>query len=173
MNKHTKAVWVSVLVSASMVSGCGFHLRGQIELPENLRQMALSCPQDESRDLCLNLRKSLEQSGIEIIDSSSATTGLAAVLSINEVEDQRRAVSIGNDAGVAEYEVTRSVRFSFTDARGNPIIADGKTSQFQSYRFDETSVLGKDKEEEQIRKELNQLLAQDILNRVAVSASKL
>ncbi|OZG72385.1 hypothetical protein BTA51_16790 [Hahella sp. CCB-MM4] len=169
MSKHKNAVWMGVLVSASIVSGCGFHLRGQVDLPDNLKQMALSCPQESSRDLCLNLKKSLEQAGIQILDS----TDDAAVLSINDVKDQRRAVSIGNDAGVAEYEVTRSVKFSFTDAEGNPVIADGKTSQFQSYRFDETSVLGKDKEEEQIRKELNQLLAQDILNRVAVSASRL
>ncbi|WP_157497061.1 LPS assembly lipoprotein LptE [Hahella ganghwensis] len=171
MNKQVRVVCAGVLVSASLTAGCGFHLRGQVVLPENLKQMALSCPRENSRNLCLNIEESLQQAGIQIIKTDDAVS--VARLSIQDVKDQRRAVSIASDAGVAEYELSRSVRFTFTDAQGNPVISDGRTTQFQSYRFDETSVLGKDKEEEQIKEELNQLLSQDILNRVATSASKL
>ena len=158
------------LLLTLLLTGCGFHLRGQLVLPENLQQVQVNCTVANSRQLCLNIRNLLQDADIQIVPSNVTDTTVAK-LHIDEITDQRRAVSIGSDAGVAEYEVTRSVRFRFNDEQGNPVIADGKTTQFQTYRFDELSILGKDKEEEQIREELDQLLAQDILGRVAASAA--
>ncbi len=162
---------VALLASGLLLlSGCGFHLRGQLVLPENLQQVQLECKADNSRQLCLNIRNLLQDADITVVPANITGTPVAR-LHIDEISDNRRAASIGNDAGVAEYELTRSVKFRFNDEQGNSVIADGKTTQFQSYRFDELSILGKDKEEEQIREELDQLLAQDILSRVAASAA--
>jgi len=173
-NNHSarflSAVLISGLALILLLSGCGFHLRGQLILPTNLQAIQLNCAPANSRQLCLNIRNLLQDTEIQIAPSNITDTTVAR-LHIDEITDQRRAVSIGNDAGVAEYELTRSVKFRFNNEQGNPVIADGKTTQFQTYRFDELSILGKDKEEEQIREELDQLLAQDILSRVAASAA--
>ncbi|WP_431688248.1 LPS assembly lipoprotein LptE [Hahella sp. NBU794] len=151
-----------------LVSGCGFHLRGQMELPSSLQALNLSCPEGDARVLCGKVRESLQQASVQVSEGGAD----APTLAIGSVENSRRAVSLDSSANAAEYELSRKVTFSLTDAQGEPLIQPTSLQQFQSYQYDKLSVLGKEKEENSIRDDLDKLLATEILNRLAVYSER-
>jgi len=147
--------------------GCGFHLRGSGVLPDNLQQIVLDCEPVKAANLCRNIRSRLKAGGVTTTTTedseASAAEGLSLV--INSVRGKRRAASLAADASAAEIELSRTVEFTVNTPAQEEEPATLTATQFQTYQFTELSVLGKEKEEQQVMDNLDQLLATDILNR--------
>lgn len=170
------------------LGGCGFQLRGLNQQASAWKVIALQCPNQESY-FCDRLRDHLIQSGVTVIQPTPAhfsqgkttadDTGDTEVsrpreplLEIQRLDSGRRAVTLTADAGAAEYEVSRSVTFQMFETAGI-IIPQTTLRQFQTYRFDATGILGKDKEEQQIRRDLDNVLAFQVVNRLAIESINL
>jgi len=89
------------------------------------------------------------------------------ILTISALNSSRRAVSITNRAVAVEYEVTNKATFNLVAADQTVIIKDTSASARQTYRFDEDNVISKTREEEQVKDQLNKLLASKIISRLS------
>lgn len=164
---YSKQIIVSLLITAlTQVGGCGFHLRGQGSLPTTLQALVLDCEPVKAQNLCKEIGKQLKRENIKIIDPDNSPDTKNAALVIQELKDKRRAASIAQDASTAEIEFSRTVDFVLLKPSSEVPPQPMKATQYQTYQYTELSVLGKEKEEQQVRENLDQLLATDILNRM-------
>jgi LPS-assembly lipoprotein len=89
------------------------------------------------------------------------------ILAIGQYTEDRRASAITINAGAAEYTLRQSVSINLISRDKVPLIADTRLSASESYRYDETNVLAKQREERTLQKQLQERLAQQIIFRLA------
>lgn len=166
------------------------------------KTMQVDCP-DTEKFFCDRLRDQLIQSGISVEDvrlterkpfasepgilqAKTPTDPLSRIvdkpqtpqaselplLHIGSLSSGRRAVTLTANAGAAEFEISREVEFSLSQS-GDTLVKSTKLRQYQTYRYDSSSVLGKDQEEIQITHDLDNMLAYQVMNRVAIESIKL
>lgn len=162
-------MFASLTLMLNLLASCGFQLRGVGVLPKNLELVTLDCQPTDAQRLCEVIRRQLAAINIRVAeeDSDDLSAPPDNQLVIASLEDKRRAASIASDASAAEIEFSRSVDFNFRSVKLGEQTLEMTAKQFQTYQYTELSVLGKEKEEQQVIDNLNQRLANEILNRLA------
>lgn len=159
----TVAVRATVLALAAVLAGCGFQLRGTSPVPAALQPLAVKCGSQIPDTLCLSLKEQLELGGIKTAEATNA----AYVLDLKSFSEDRRASAITVRAAAAEYTLTQAVRIELITDDRVPLIADTELSVRESYRYDETNILAKQREQDELEQRMNDRLAQQILFRLA------
>ena len=151
---------------ASLLSGCGFHLRGNVDLPANYQQMAIEGVSKYSA-LGLGLKRSLQGNGVTIVDATAAQV----ILKISKVSYQRRLLSVSATSGkTAEYELHYRLNMSVVNRQGNVLVSEQPLQQLRDYVHDQNNVLGTDNQEAQLRKDMERDLIGMILRRLQARA---
>jgi LPS-assembly lipoprotein len=157
---------IALLLSTTLLTACGWHLRGSIALPEDLDSIYLSA-EDTHGTLITDMRRALESNNIALVDSASNAS--YSIKLLNE-RSERRAASLGGDALVSEYELTMEVDYSIE--RGEEVLLQQDTARaIRTYDYDRNQVLGKNEEESIIRSELRNELIQQIVRRLRFLAT--
>ena len=155
--------WVLMAVLAIALTGCGFQLRGQIDLPDSMRLIRVTSP-DDTTDFVRELTAQLRGNGVQL---AKGTTANASVLRITRERVYREALTISQDARVREYIVYLEVSFDFLNADGEPMIQNEMIRLSRDYRFDEQAILGSSREEEILAEDLARSLASMIVRQLA------
>lgn len=151
---------------AYLLSGCGFHLRGAVDLPANYQRMAIEGVSPYSA-LGLNLKRSLQGNGVTVVDATAAQV----ILKISQVSYQRRLLSVSATSGkTAEYELHYRLNMSVRDRQGNVLVSDQPLQQLRDYVYDQNNVLGTGHQEAQLRKDMERDLVGMILRRLQARA---
>ncbi|WP_166254145.1 LPS assembly lipoprotein LptE [Marinobacter salicampi] len=150
-------------ILALVLTGCGFQLRGQMPVPAALEPLAVECTGQVPQELCNILKEQLSLGDIELVDAEEA----AHVLRLDNFNEQRRASAITLQASAAEYDLRQSVAMSVIASDQVPLLADVDVRSSDTYRYDETNVLAKRREEQDIRTSLYERLAQQVIFRLA------
>lgn len=148
-------------LSALLLSGCGFQLRGEANLPPEMgrTQMIVN---DEYGTLARRVRVILERSGVQFVAAEQAT----AILEIPQNEVVTEVLTIADNARAREYRVTYTVRFRLTDAEGRELIDWQTLRQAREISFDEQQILASAREQEYLRDELAETMAQLLVARL-------
>lgn len=144
-------------------SGCGFQLRGAAPVSAALQPLALQCASDVPIDLCQSVRQQLTLGDVDVREANAANY----ILAIGQYTEDRRASAITINAGAAEYTLRQSVSINLISRDKVPLIVDTRLNANESYRYDETNVLAKQREEQTLQKQLQERLAQQIIFRLA------
>lgn len=144
-------------------SGCGFQLRGAAPVSAALQPLALQCASDVPTDLCQSVRQQLTLGDVDVREANAADY----ILAIGQYTEDRRASAITINAGAAEYTLRQSVSINLISRDKVPLIVDTRLNANESYRYDETNVLAKQREEQTLQKQLQERLAQQIIFRLA------
>src|SRR5690554_5153310 len=160
-----RTLWIAVV--ALTLSACGFHLRGAMPLPDQLKSMSLDCPAVKERLFCQALERQLAANGI---DTSAEQADYE--LKILNVATNRSTASIDERGVAREIQLNLAATFALTGAGNTVLIPETTVSARQSYQNDQTQVLGKGREEQQITRELSQQLALQILSRISAQAPR-
>lgn len=154
----------SILTLLASLAGCGFHLRGQVQVPEQLRELGVSGAAPHS-DLGVALRNALRANGIRVLMREEKRG--RSLLQVLSYHTDRRVLSVSAASGKArEYELFSRLVFRVVDGQGAPIIGDTTLTQIRDYSFDETDVLARSAEEAQLRVEMRRDLIQGVLRRL-------
>lgn len=146
-----------------VLSGCGFHLRGNINLPENMQTLYIDGVAPYSA-FAVELRRTLRANGINIVEDINSAQ---AVLRLSNVSFNRRVLTVsGNTGKVREYELHYGARVMVVARDGKVLLPAKQLRQLRDYIFDENNVLGKSSEETQLRKEMQTDLISQILRRL-------
>lgn len=158
----TRPGLILIALALLVLAGCGFQLRGTTVLPQALQPLALSCAESVPQRLCTAVREQLELAGREPVDFAKADYRLL----LTGFEQQRRTSAITGRAETAEYELGQSLELAVISRDQIPLIADTRVRAVRNYRFDDTNVLAKRREQDEIRDTLYQDLAQQVMFRL-------
>lgn len=151
---------LSLLVA---VAGCGFQLRGAPPVSSALQPLAVDCADNVPGQLCDAVREQLELGRIELKPAEEADF----VLKIGNFRQERRASAITLRAAAAEYTLRHTVNIEVVTADKIPLIEPADLNSSETYRYDESNVLAKQREEEALKEQLHNRLAQQIIFRLA------
>ncbi len=159
LTNRTRQFFIITLL-AMLTSACGFHLRGDYLLPEQVSELSLTSFDDFS-EITRNVRQELRMNGISVVAPSSSIPNLHLV----SESDSNRTLSIYQNSRAAEYEITYTVRYR--------ILVPGfdnkqfSTSVNRSYLDNPLAALAKSVEKDMMLKEMRQQAAQQILRQMA------
>lgn len=154
---------LALLASLLTLTGCGFQLRGSSPVPAALQPLAIDCPASLPGQFCQSLREQLELGGIELRNPGQADY----LLRLSDYRQDRRASAITAQAAAAEYILRHTVAMELLTKDQIPLIATTDLSASETYRYDETNVLAKQREEDELRQQLGDRLAQQVIFRLA------
>ena len=135
-----------MLAAATLLSACGFQMRGAQSVPPEMQRTYIST-QDRHSPFYQQLRRELRASGVEIVDSPLDATAEFAILSD---ETGQRVLSVSGRNVPREFEVFYTVSYQLT-AGENALMELRQQTLVRDYTWDETLVLGKEHEQEVMR----------------------
>lgn len=144
------------------LSACGFHLRGPIELPPNLKTVRIF-GSAEYAPLTLELTSTLSNAGVTVMPANS--TGISTI-SITQESYTRRVLSVDAQGRAAEYGLLYAFYFQFSDAGGEVLLPKTRIEVSRDFRFDPNAVLAKDTEEKQLRAEMVNFAVRQLVRRL-------
>lgn len=109
------------------------------------------------------LRRSLLAAGVELVDDAS-TAG--ATLAILFDQTDQRVLSVSARNVPTEYEVYYTIRYALDDGSG-ALLEPQTLTVTRNYTYDSTLVLGKAREEEQLRESLADDLVRLVLKQIS------
>jgi LPS-assembly lipoprotein len=147
---------------ALSLAACGFTLRGARELPAG---MALTHIETRTPDSPLTgyLKSYLRESSVRVTAEPAPD---AAVLKVRE-SSSRRALSVGSDAKVREYEVEYRATFSVNIPGMEHAFPEKTVTLSRDFIFDRLAVLAADEEEAALVREMQRELARIIVEQIA------
>lgn len=137
------------ILLALLLAGCGFQLRGASSVPPEMARTYVEAIDRHSlfyRELSAGLRSA----GVEVVDNPADAT---SVFSIVTDDTGQRVLSVSARNVPTEFEVFYSV--SYRLIAGERTLMPLRTQTLTiDYTWDETLVLGKEKEEQVLRESL-------------------
>lgn len=155
-----------LLVSALIysISACGFHLRGQIDVPDSISVLAI---QTDDTDLYRSLVEALDFSGVTVVQSSADAK---ALLDLHKVEFERKVRTIDDRGKVTGYNLIYRVFFKVTSAKGEKLRQSAVVAR-RDFNFDPDLVLQKEIEENALREDMVKELTRSILRQLSTIAA--
>lgn len=148
-----------ILGLALLLSACGYHLRGAIQLPENMKSVYV---EGSSGALLDQFKQAMKSSSSTL---SSSRTGAGIVIKIANEEFNRRSLSLSSSGKSNEFELEYRMDYEFTNAKDALLMEKQTVDIRREYYNDQTVVIAKENEENVIRNEMYQQAVQAILNR--------
>ncbi|MDD4977960.1 MAG: LPS assembly lipoprotein LptE [Gallionella sp.] len=150
-----------VLISVLLLSACGFHLRGQANLPFNT--VYLTAP--DTNSLFVNeLRQNLQANGLQVVDNAEQAGLIMDIVS--EIPD-KQILTLGGSGRVSEYQLRFRVSLRAHDNKKQDWIAATELMQFRNYTYDDTKILAKEAEENLLYQSMRKDMAQQIMRRLS------
>jgi len=163
---YLKQVFSAILLS-SVLSACGFHLRGDYLLSDELQTLYVSSS-DVHGELTRLVKQHLSRNQVKVLKRKSAQTPELRILS-DKLD--RRTLSVFQNGQVAEYELIYAVHYQlrFSSAKGelNEEIQDFRFELNRDYQDDPNFALAKSRELSLLLSEMRQSAADKILRDMA------
>jgi len=164
-----RRAWLRATVAASLalgLSGCGFRLRGAIQLPFSSLRTNLS----ERSEIGRELRMQLAASGVQLLGPAPAGQPPQPVdVELTVLTEQRERAVVGVTATGQVRELQLRVRFKFRvrSGKGRDLIDDTELLQERDLSYDEALALGKQVEEDLLYREMQSDIVRQLLRRLA------
>ena len=161
----TMRLLLPLILSVSLTA-CGFHLRGQLPIPEEINVINVK---SSERDLQSRLVDALSFSGATVVGSA---TDALAVLDLRNVRYDRTVRTIDDRGKVNGYTLQYIVNFTVVDADGDTLRESTVVTQ-RDFNFDPDLVLQAEIEEESLREDMLTDLTQQILRQISTIVSSI
>ena len=151
-----------LILGALLLAGCGFQMRGAATLPPEMAQTYIETT-DRHSVFYRKLRDGLRQAGVDVVDSPLDAT---AMLRIASDETGQRVLSVSARNVPTEFEVFYTVAYDVISEE-KVLLPSRTQSLTRDYIWDETRVLGKEREAEMLR----EALADDLVRVILIQLS--
>ncbi len=146
----------------SLLAGCGFRLRGSIDLPPELTQVVVEGIRTNS-ELAIAVRNGFARAGGEVVALSANPR---SVLVITQDSTSRRVLSVDSIGQANEYEVAYTLGFRLDDPDGVNRVVQQSVSLRRQYRYDPNLTLAKADEEARLVREMRQDAVRQMMRRL-------
>ena len=162
MNNRRLFVNLTLVIVSAVIAGCGFRLQGTTEFPRMLTRTYIEAP-DRYSEFYRQFSVALERGGIQLVSSPLDAT---AVIRITKDITGQRVLTISSRNVPTEYDVYYRISYSVS-AGGKEVLPLRDLAFNQDYTFDETRLLGKNREEENIREAIASELVRQVSQELA------
>jgi len=163
MTKNSVVFMLMLLLTA-----CGYHLRGAIQLPEALQKIYV---RGASVELTNAIARTFRSASGELV-ATAAEAGM--ILNVINEDYQRRTISIDSSGYSNEYDLVYRLTFDLLDNQGAVLISAQTIEVSRSYFNEQSSntVLSKGNEEAVLRKELYSQAVRSVIDRARAELKK-
>lgn len=147
-----------VIGLATLLSACGFQLRGTGDVQFALKELDVSA-RNAYGETVNQVRDVLQDNGVKVYP------GAPYRLVLSNEQENRRAASFTSSARTAEYELTKTLEYEIRGSKDLLLISDKLEAQ-SFYTQDGNNLIGGDQEAAQIRQEMNRELIQQLVQRL-------
>jgi LPS-assembly lipoprotein len=152
---------IVMIVAACLLSACGFHLRGQANLPFN--SIYLTAP-DPNSPFVNELRRNLQVNKLTFVDDAEKAELILNIVS--EIPD-KQILTLGGSGRVSEYQLRFRVSLRAYDNSQHDWIPAEELMQYRNYTYDDTKILAKEAEENLLYQSMRTDMAQQIVRRLS------
>ena len=140
------------------ITGCGFQLRGALDLPEGVEPIAITGVASNTQ-LAVELRNQLKANGVQLATKDGPYNYQLAVL---DTDKDKITTAIGEAARTIEYQLIESIEFELLNNKGQRVLGPSKIVERRIMPNDPTKVVSTGEEEEILRREMLQNMAAKI-----------
>ena len=150
---------VALLALFGPIAACGFHLRGEYNVP--FASVFVSAT--GASQVALTLRRELANSPTRLMPTAKDAE---AQLNIGEEKRERIILSLSGAGRVREYQLKLRVRYQLADNKGALPIPTSDIQLQRIMTYDDSQVIAKQQEEAMLYKDMEQDAASQILRRM-------
>jgi LPS-assembly lipoprotein len=154
---------VAILVVATILSACGFQLRGQAAIP--YKTIFIESP---GYSLFANDLERAIRSGSDTKVVTNREEAEAVLKIMGEVQENR-ILSLSSGGRVREFELRYTVLYRLTDRAGLDLAPPGQINLHRDMTYDDTEVLAKESEQILLYRDMKTDAVQQMLRRLAAS----
>jgi len=144
------------------LAGCGFQMRGAASVPPEMARTYIETGGRHSI-FYRRLRESFRNAGVNVVETAAEAT---ATFAIRSDETGQRVLSVSARNVPREFEVFYTVVYSL-DTADKVLLSPRSQTLTRDYTWDETLVLGKEKEEQLLR----EAIADDLVRVILIQLS--
>lgn len=149
------------LVTLVLLAGCGFHLRGAVNIP--FETLFVNVP--EHSEFGAQLKRSIAvQKSTTLVDQRNQAF---AIFSPTSEARDKSILSLNSAGRVREYQLRYRYSFRVHDQEGHNLIEPATVLLTRDMSFDDAAVLAKGEEEALLWRDMEKDLVQQILRRLA------
>lgn len=166
-NRSRNAFLLLLATCYLLLVSCGFHLRGtgKVEMPSPLSVLQVRVEGNllQNNPLLVAMENALRtQTDVQIQESGDAPR-----LMLYGEQSDSRVLSVTSTGKVDEYLLKYEVSFRLMDADNNLLSKPQTVKVQRDYQFDRLNVLAKEREEQELRREMQRDAVQQILRRLS------
>lgn len=160
--KHPMPYRLALLViGLTLITGCGFKLRGSIEMPSALSKIFI---EGGNRVFNEQLIERLQQSGAVVVEAENNN---AITLSISKSAYQRSVRTIDAIGLATSYDYTYAVDYQVRDSNERILLPLTTIYQQRTLDYDSAQVLQVEDEEAFLKKQMEQEIILQLLRRLS------
>jgi LPS-assembly lipoprotein len=149
-----------MVISAFMLAGCGFHLRGAATFAFESVYLDSAGPPSFNNEM----RRALTGASSATIADTAAAAQVVLVIPV--IQDDKEVLSLSSAGAVREYQLIKRVSFRLHDKDGADWMPAGEIVVRRAYTYNETQVLARDLEEQRLQRDMQTDAIQQILRRL-------
>lgn len=154
---------IVVLIAALLLVSCGYHMRGAVNIPEEMKRVFV---RNGSQDLIGGFRNVLQYSAGSLV-GSPAEAGI--IVNVIDEDMRRREISLSGTGKANEFELDYLLDYELLSADGT-VLSPRQTVQLSRYYFNEQiEVIGKANEERIIRDEMYRQAVEAIVRKAQIA----
>ena len=147
-----------VIGLATLLSACGFQLRGTGDVQFALKELDVSA-RNAYGETVNQVRDVLQNNGVKVY------AGAPYRLVLSNEQENRRAASFTSSARTAEYELSKTLEYEIRGSKDLLLMSDRLEAQ-SFYTQDGNNLIGGDQEAAQLQQEMNRELIQQLVQRL-------
>ncbi len=153
---------IACLLITSLISGCGWQLRGSANLPSHIDSLFVTA-KDAHGPLISEVRQLLKANKVTAATEASAAP---YALVIVEERDDRRTAGVGSDALTSAYQIILSVDYEIRDRQGVLLAPMTTATNSRTYDYSAGNASSAAQEEALLLREMRRDIAQQMLRRL-------
>ncbi|MFI3185587.1 MAG: LPS assembly lipoprotein LptE [Methylococcaceae bacterium] len=153
----------AVLIMAFLLSACGYHLRGALELPANLKNVYV---EGGSAPLLDQFKQTMKSTSTQL---TTTRKGAGLVIKVFNEDFSRRVLSLSSRGKSNEFELLYRLDYELANANDAKMMERQTVEIRREYYNDQQFVIAKDNEENVIRNEMYQQAVNSIVNRARMA----
>ena len=154
---------VLLLLLVSLLAGCGFQARGAAQFPSALAAVYVDGVNRYS-PFYQELTTAIRASGNPLAANANVAD---TVIRVTRDETGQRVLSVSPRNVPREYEIFYLVNYEVFSG-GERVLEPQALTRTRNYTYDETQVLGKESEEDMLRRALARDLVSSVIRRISI-----
>ena len=155
------AIRTLLLLTASLLTACGFHLRGQAGMPFEKLYIDAANP---GTPFVRELRRDLEDNKVKLVNSAGEAD---VVLNIVAEAPDKQILTLGSGGRVNEFRLNYRVSYRAYDLKQHVWIPAEEIATHRDFSYDDTKILAKEAEEALLFQSMRTDMVQLIVRRLS------